>query len=64
MTPREIAYSIEGSDAASILLDQPYRSFCNGSDRLEALGLWDHDGLPSDLCHDVRAILLSLAVLS
>jgi len=67
-TPRarllEMADAIEGTDAAAILLDRPYRSFCNGSDRLVSLGLWDEDGQINDDTREVRSILRSREVLS
>lgn len=59
MTAYEIADAIEGSDAAAILTDRPYRSFCSGSDTLEKLGLWTGDCEVSDLGRDVRQILIN-----
>lgn len=59
-TAREIAYDLEGTDAGAILAGGHYRSFCQGSDRLVALGLWNNDGELSDLGFAVRAILAAL----
>lgn len=56
-SPAEIAAEIEGTDAAAVLLGFPFRSFCNGSDALERLGLWNHDGETTDAGREVAAIL-------
>lgn len=57
MNAYEIADAIDGTDAARILLGQSYRSYCNGSDLLVSVGLWDIDGQESDDYLTVRQIL-------
>ena len=52
-----LADAIFGTDAESILMGQPYRSFCQGSDTLVSLGLWDADGQESDSVKPLRAII-------
>lgn len=56
-----MADELEGTDAAGVLCETKYRSFCQGSDRLVELGLWDEDGQRSDLAVAVRDELLRRA---
>jgi hypothetical protein len=55
-----LADKIKGTSAAAILTgaEGPF-SFCQGSDMLVALGLWDNDGQASDLCIEVTEYLLT-----
>lgn len=54
----DMADFIEGTDAAGVLCELGYRSFCGGSDRLIELGLIDIDGQESDLAVAVKKELL------
>lgn len=65
---RSIANEIHGTDAGNIFQNKPYASFCSGSDRLQALGLWDCDGSPidwqlnADVTKELQLIDLSISV--
>lgn len=57
MNAKDMAERLKGTDAAAILVGAPYRSFCQGSDTLVELGLWDNDGQMSDFAKEVRDAL-------
>ena len=66
-TPYGIAQEIHGTSAAGLLQRKPYASFCQGSDDLVQLGLWDEaDGNPSrpELLADVLQHLNNLDMLA
>jgi hypothetical protein len=60
---KEIADRLGGTSAEALLTEKPLMngarvSYCQGSDTLVELGLWDMDGQWSDLARDVRDELL------
>jgi hypothetical protein len=66
-TPYGIAQEIHGTSAAGLLQRKPYASFCQGSDDLVRLGLWDEaDGNPSrpELLADVLQHLNNLDMIA